>query len=111
MKRSTSLAQTVFLLIVLFAVIFNANAFIITKDKPLGGPRQIIQQHSAIEITQTTAKYLSITVVDEDGIVIETSTTEDATTTISTTNWESGEYTVQTIDDNADYQEDIITVD
>lgn len=111
MKRSTSLAQTVFFLIVLFAVIFNANAYIVTKVTPSGGPRNIIQLNTAIEITQPTAKHLSITVVDEDGLVVKTSSTEDASTTIPTDGWESGEYTVQTIDDNADYQEDIITVD
>ncbi|MGH1335969.1 MAG: hypothetical protein ACRBFS_07555 [Aureispira sp.] len=111
MTRSTSLAQSVFFFIALFFVSLNANAYITTNVAPPGGPRNVIQERSAIEVIQPTAEHLSITVVDEDGVVVARATTESAVATISTAGWESGEYTVQTIDDDADYQENTITVD
>lgn len=111
MKRSTSIAQSVFFFLALFSATFTANAAVATTIVPPGGPRNVIQERSAIEVIQPTAEHLSITVVDEDGVVVASSTTESAVSTISTIGWESGEYTVQTIDDNADYQESTITVD
>lgn len=111
MKRSTSIAQSIFFFLVLFFATFTATANTTSTIVPPGGPRNVIQENAVIEVIQPTAEHLSITVIDEDGIVVCRETTENATAIISTAGWESGDYTVQTIDDNADYQESTITVD
>ena len=111
MTRSTSLAQSVFFFITLFLVSLNANAYVTTNVTPPGGPRNVIQERSVIEVVQPAAEHLSITVIDEDGVVVITTSTETTVATISTAGWESGEYTIQTIDENADYQESTVTVD
>jgi hypothetical protein len=111
MKRSTSFAQSFFALITLLTFSIAASATVPTNIEPPGGTRGLIQLRSDVEITQPTPEYLEITVVDEDGVVVTTITTYDAKTTFSTDGWDSGEYTVQTIDDDADYQEHMIYVD
>lgn len=111
MKRSTSLAQSVFTLFTLLTITFTANAHIANNGKPYGGPRGLIQERTSVELTQPTPNHLEITVVDEDGKVVTTVTTDDAIATISTVGWTKGDYTVQSIDDNSDYQEHTITVD
>lgn len=116
MMRSTSLTQSVFVFIIFILITINANAFITKNIAPPGGPRNVIQERTStgvmqIGVIQRTAERLSITVVNEDGVVVKRLDTEDIVVTISTAGWEAGEYTVQTIDDNADYQENTITVD
>lgn len=111
MKRSTAFTQAIFSLFALLTISFTASANFLTNIEPPGGTRSLIQLHSTIEITQNTPEHLSITIVDEDGVVVLTTTTDDASAVISTAELESGDYIVQTIDDDGDYQEYEITID
>lgn len=114
MTRSTSFAQIVFCLFTLIALTFDVGAYIANGIiAPLGGPRTVIQAHTdgPIEVTQATNEHLDIVIEDENGNIVATTTTEDAVSTISTTGWSAGEYTVKTIDENAVYQEDVIDVE
>lgn len=104
MVRSTSLFQL--LIIVFLTLQANANFEIPSLD---GGPRAIIQGRQLV-IDQPVAEHLDITVLDEDGNVVATSSTNDVRTTISTSGWDEGDYTVQTINDDADYQEEVVVV-
>lgn len=110
MMRSTSVSKLTILLITLFfiAIQVNANITIPSLD---GGPRNIIQGVAEIVVDQPVAEHLDITILDTDGNVILTSSTRDVRTSISTRGWKEGDYIVQTINDDADYQEKIIVID
>jgi hypothetical protein len=80
-------------------------------QKVEGGPRTVIQAMTDITVQQPTATNLYITIVDtDDNTVLETET-QKVSTLISVAGLEKGNYIVETIDDNGDYQEFAITVD
>ena len=76
-----------------------------------GGPRTVIQAMTDVVVYQPTSTNLYTTIVNSEGnSVIETETRE-ANTVISLEGLPSGNYTLETIDDNGDYQEFSITVE
>lgn len=69
-----------------------------------GGPRDVVQTAIDITIHQPTASDLLITILDSNGEVFMVVLTDDLQTVISTENWETGNYTIETIDLGADSQ-------
>lgn len=70
----------------------------------IGGPRDVVQTAIDIRVHQPTATDLTITVIKSNGEVLTTVLTDDLETIISTQDWESGNYTIETVDLAGDYQ-------
>lgn len=111
MMRFTSVSKLTILLVTLFFIAIQVNATNITPPSRDGGPRNIIQGLTEIVVDQPVAEHLDITILDEDGRVVVASSTRNVRTTISIVGWGKGDYTVQTINDDADYQEQVIVID
>ena len=76
-----------------------------------GGPRTVIQAMTDVTVYQPTSGNLYIKIVNSEGSpVIETETGE-VSIVISLEGLDSGVYTLETIDDNEDYQEFTIIVE
>ena len=97
---------------------FNATATtsinLVTTEavkKVEGGPRVVIQAMTTIMVEQPTATHLETTIVDSDGNSVIELDTEEISTVISLEGLNKGTYTVETIDDNGDYQEFSIVVE
>jgi len=76
-----------------------------------GGPRDVVQTKVDVTIIQPTASNLNITIVDANGVTVIVETTRTEETTISTIDLEDGDYIIETIDDDGDYQEFAIKID
>ena len=76
-----------------------------------GGPRTVIQAMTDVIVEQPTASHLETTIVDSQGTRVIEVETESASTVISLEGLEQGTYTVETVDDNGDYQTFSITVE
>jgi hypothetical protein len=97
---------------------FNATAITATTttiaavEKVEGGPRTIIQNMTdVVVVRQPTATNLYTTIVNSEGNSVLEMETQDEDTVISVEGLEGGIYTVETIDDNGDYQEFNIIVE
>jgi hypothetical protein len=100
---------------------FNTNATAHTKalsvvtpaavEKVEGGPRTIIQNMTDVTVFQPTDTNLYIRVVNSEGTSVIEVETHNENTVISTEELEGGAYTIETIDDNGDYQEFNIIVE
>lgn len=64
----------------------------------IGGPRDVVQTAIDIRVHQPTASDLIITIIKSNGEVLMTVSTDNLETIISTQDWESGNYTVETVD-------------
>ena len=80
-----------------------------TKER--GGTRGLIQLRTSITVTQETDEFLEITAVDDTGVEVHQSTTTALKTVISTEDWDSGNYTIITVDAYGDRQDFFITVE
>lgn len=85
--------------------------FDVAYKKIDGGPRDVVQNMADVVVLQPEADVLHVTIVKEGGDVLYTTSSNDLETTISTENWESGEYTIETVDDSNNYQEFLVTID
>ena len=111
MTRSTSITKMTALLTALLFLTIQVKASVMPPSLD-GGPRAvIIRAATSLEVRQSVPEHLDITIEDEHGNIVAVSSTEDLQTTISTNGWADGEYTVKTIDDNADYQEITIVIE
>jgi hypothetical protein len=105
------------LTILTFSLNATAITVIVTNDasvevkEVLGGPRTVIQAMADVIIEQPTATYLETTIVDSQGNSVLETETETVSTVISLEGLVQGTYTVETVDDNGDYQEFNIIVE
>ena len=76
-----------------------------------GGPRTVIQAMTDVIVEQPTASHLETTIINSQGATVIEAETETASRVISLEGLESGTYTVETVDDNGDYQVFSITVE
>ena len=90
-----------------FIAVLIALTFSLTANGGMdvdGGPRTVIQAKIAIIVEQPTPTNLNIEIVDSAGNTVIELETEELSTVISTEELDEGNYTVKTIDDDADYQ-------
>jgi hypothetical protein len=125
MKRSIITSLFAPLLVTLILAMFNSSAQAHHVEPPLdpsigietlstkerGGTRGLIQLRTSITVTQPENDYLEITAVDQAGIEVHHSTTTALKTQISTESWDSGSYTIITVDAYGDYQNFYIIVE
>ena len=99
----------------LFIAVLIAFTFSLTANAGTasveGGPRTVIQAMTEVIIEQPTATNLHTKIVNASGNAVIELDTEEASTVISVAGLAEGTYTVETIDDNGDYQEFNITVE
>lgn len=75
-------------------------------EKPNGGPRNIIQGVTTVEVIQPTSGYLSIVIYDmQREKIVSQSITYDLKTVISTVGWSKGNYLILTEDTVGDVQD------
>lgn len=75
-----------------------------------GGPRDIIHCLVGVTVLQSDNIAMEITVTSETGETVYHGTSSHARTTIPTSGWSSGNYTVEINDDSNNHQEATITV-
>lgn len=92
----------------LLTITFSLNAAAGTTD---GGPRTVIQAMTDIVVEQSTTGHLETTIVNSQGTVVIETETDSRSTVISLDGLQQGIYTVETVDDNGDYQEFSIIVE
>ena len=98
---------------------FNATATIITTTTNVsiavhsldGGPRTVIQAMTDISVNQESGTKLYTTILNSDGAAVIEAESEEVSTVISVEGLESGTYTVETVDEDGDYQAFSITVE
>ena len=76
-----------------------------------GGPRTVIQAMTTVIVEQSTPTNLQTRILNEDGNAVIEVETEATRTLISVEDLPKGNYTVETVDDNGDYQAFSITVE
>ncbi|CAA6804938.1 MAG: Unknown protein [uncultured Aureispira sp.] len=97
-------------IVVLIALAFSSTTSAGTTNVE-GGPRTVIQAMTTVIIEQPTSTNLHTKIVNASGNAVIELETEEASTVISVAGLAEGTYTVETIDDNGDYQEFNITVE
>lgn len=75
-----------------------------------GGPRDIIQFMTSVTIVQPQSETLDI-VIKLNGAVVHATTTTQLQTNISTSGWSPGDYIVETVSLDNDYQELYFTIE
>ena len=92
----------------IITITFSFNATGATAD---GGPRTVIQAMTDISVNQETGTKLYTTILNSDGAAVIEAESEEVSTVISVEGLESGTYTVETVDEDGDYQAFSITVE
>ena len=92
----------------IITIAFSFNATAATLD---GGPRTVIQAMTDISVNQETGTKLYTTILNSDGAAVIEAESEEVSTVISVEGLESGTYTVETVDEDGDYQAFSITVE
>ena len=90
-----------------FTFSLNINAAT-TAD---GGPRTVIQAMTTVIVEQSTPTNLQTTIINDEGNAVIEVETEATSTLISVEDLPRGNYTVETVDDNGDYQDFSITIE
>ena len=98
----------VFISLLIILTFSLTSAFAMSVE---GGPRTVIQAMTEVIIEQPTSTNLHTKIVNASGNAVIELDTDEASTVISVANLTEGTYTVETIDDNGDYQEFNITVE
>ena len=93
------------LLTLTFSLNINAAA---TAD---GGPRTVIQAMTTVIVEQSTPTNLQTRIINDEGTAVLEVETEETSTLISVEDLPKGAYTVETVDENGDYQNFSITVE
>lgn len=88
----------------------NINAATATEEQE-GGPRDVVQTRTEVDIIQPTATNLYITILDEDGAIEISEVSASLETFISTTDLDEGDYRIETVDDYGVFQEFSIQIE
>lgn len=111
MKFSKIIALSLALFFSSFSFIVNtSNAAASTEDHD-GGPRDVVQTRTEVDIIQPTPTNLYITILDEDGAAEINEVSSSLETIIPTTDLEEGNYTIETVDDYGVFQEFSIEIE
>jgi hypothetical protein len=98
-----------FLIATLLTLTFSLNINAATTAD--GGPRTVIQAMTTVIVEQSTPTNLQTTIINDEGNAVIEVETEATSTLISVEDLPKGNYTVETVDDNGDYQAFSITVE